>query len=186
MNELIWFLYQLLKEVLFSILQIKTWSFGILVAARHVQWIYRFSLWRKYQRCDSFRYKTSLSRFRWYLRDPVGETWWCPPEINLLCSLPYSSVYWVQYTRCSWGYPNEHCPQRASVVHMSTCQLCVCTFCMHARFYNKLLGRQWCILENDNQMRTKRFQLKNIDCFMDLHDVSGHGNHERDFSQGCL
>lgn len=64
--------------------------------------------------------------------------------------------------------------------------LCVCTFCMHARFYNKLLGRQGCILENDNQMRTKHFQLKNIDCFMDLHDVFGHGNYERDFSQGCL
>ena len=38
-------------------------------------------------------------------------------------------------------------------------------------------------LENDNE-RTKYFELKNVVCFMDLHDAFGHGNDEINFSQG--
>ena len=40
-----------------------------------------------------------------------------------------------------------------------------------------------CSRENHNE-RTKYFQLKNVVCFMDLHDAFGHGNDEINFSQG--
>ena len=115
----------------------KNWSFGILVAAGLVQWICKFSLWRKFQRCRRFRYKTS-SWFHWYLRDTVRKRWRCPDWNERAFFPPYASV-WLHYSGCSWGYPSEHCAKRASIVHMSV-HMCLYTFCMHAYFYIKLPG----------------------------------------------